>query len=868
MWQVSPGMISLGTRLEWAMQLRAFLITFALLFIATNCDADDIQQAVDSFYSDLTQRVPEQECIGTLIRLGQENNDPQTEARGHLRRGFLKARPRNDESGWRQDIEKGVRLAGAEPSIARAEALMFGGFTKARADNNFDAALADLEAAIQLACELQDNKTITMAHLLAGELYMVKTQYSKSREYALRALHFADLEGFEPQIRTSLYRVLLAFERSRLYDAAAPYAERQKERTPQAQRIQYYAGKQPDYPQTRLAELAGLDEFDMPPALKAQRRAALRLELGCLLHASQPTKAKTFLGRAEKWYREQDDEFGRQVAEVVSTMIPDAGITNEKVLSDFKDAVRTTGSDAFDFFGRDGILYAVDVPGFLEKHNGLKEALQWRTREVQRLKEQTAATVTDPAVAANAFFEEQIAKRKLKAQMNGQEEEMAAERAAFAEERQRFSRTSRILLGIAGLALALLFATRFALISRHRKQLVEEVHRKTASLEEASRAAEDARDQAERADQAKTEFLACMNHELRNPLNAILGSCQLLHHKTSGSAPQPREVETIKASSEHLLQLVNNVLDVSSIEHSEIQLHRTEFDLHQLCRSVNSILELSATARSIAFFCELDSSVPTFVRGDGSKLRQVLLNLCANGIKFTSQGHVRLKLSAQKLGQDNIMLTARVTDTGSGIDPQELERMFQPWNQSSDAKTRRSGNGLGLFICKTFVDRMGGFIKADSTPGSGSEFRMSVPLEIADAQAHQPASTKETSTEKPTVLVVDDNPDNLLVISQLLETMGHATVAAIDKNSALTSLSHNKPAFVFMDIHMPGADGFEILSAMRQTEAGQRARIVAVTGDALESVRQRALDQGFDAFLPKPIRVDSIEKAIRQTVDR
>ncbi|MFK7818436.1 MAG: hybrid sensor histidine kinase/response regulator, partial [Planctomycetaceae bacterium] len=498
-----------------------------------------------------------------------------------------------------------------------------------------------------------------------------------------------------------------------------------------------------------------------------------------------------------------------------------------------------------------------------------QDAAEWRREETVRLRQWANNGTGNAAVSAQSFLEDTLRARRERQRMSGERkqmaaerEEMAVERSDFAEERDRFSRTQLGLMWIAGLAVAGSFGTRMYVVSRHRKQLQEEVNRKTASLQLAKQEAEEARDRAERADRVKTDFLACMNHEIRNPLNAILGYSQVLQQDSTED--RRKDLRGIESSTEHLLQLANNVLDMSSIENGEIEIHKRAFDLHDLCESVDDILQNSAARKSIAFYVEIASSVPRQVVGDESKIRQVLINLCSNGIKFTQEGQVKLALSVVDELNGQFHLRARVTDTGSGMTDEEMGLLFKPYSQSAMSRDQRMGSGLGLYICKSFVERMGGTITGKNQAEGGAEFEMVVPLEIGSTPAEACEKTAEQSppVAGTKILIVDDNEANLQTIARLLNAMGFEAKTAHAKATAIAEVQSWQPDVVFLDIHMPGADGFEVANAIRKTEVGPGVKIIAVTGDAIESVRRRALSNGFDAFLPKPIRMKAIEQAI------
>jgi signal transduction histidine kinase len=856
------------------MRLRfTICLLWCLTVPASDCYAnDEIQTALDKFYASLFDSTvgDPTTAANKLIEIGKRDGDSGTESRGYLRLAFINARPKNEKSGWRDDFALGLKLAGTKQSVQRAEALMFGGFIKARADNKFEEACDDLRAAVAMGRELENDRVIAMVYLMSCELHLVSAELqaanmdgSLASEYALRALYFARATNFGPLKKRSLASVISAMKASRRYAAAVPYAREALEdgSSRAAQELLYLAGERPGYPEELKHCIENLRK--QAPADLSVRTPLPYLQTTYATYSwdKQPEVSREFLEEAMLRFAATRNESRLKNARLLKTMtVSTLGMSSDEVVAAFHVELGATPERRFERVKSQ--LQTLDVAAFYEKHEQWKLAADWRARELAWLRNEQTSDVAG-VQAAKAHFDQEMKRRAIQADVSTAQSAIAAERAGFEEERVEFSRKSKLLWGLAGVALAGAFLTRFVLVSRHRRKLVAEVSRQTESLEGAKREADQSRERAERADAAKSEFLACINHELRTPLNAILGSCQLLQRDNECGS---REFEIINSSSEHLLQLVNNVLDVSSIEHGETTLDECKFDLHALGESVSHIVEHTADKKGIPFQCDIDPSLPQFVYGDEGKLRQILINLCSNAIKFTESGCVRLRLSSVDLDGVPFTLNAEVTDTGTGIPASQLLRMFEPFSQSDEARKNRSGTGLGLYICRTFAEGMGGSISVESRPGFGSEFRLQVPLDVCESGPVTPSIATASVGSGAKILVVDDNRINVEVITGLLAAMGYQAFGAENKQQAMALMEQHEPAAVLMDLHMPGADGFEILELMRATPSGHQAQMIALTGDAIDAVRKRAFDAGFDAFLAKPVRLKQLERALTQGV--
>lgn len=386
---------------------------------------------------------------------------------------------------------------------------------------------------------------------------------------------------------------------------------------------------------------------------------------------------------------------------------------------------------------------------------------------------------------------------------------------------------------------------------------------------------QEAKEHADAANRAKTEFLAHMSHELRTPLNAILGFTQVLLRDRALERSQREHLEVIGRSGEYLLTLLNDVLEMSKIEAGQLVLNPSSFDLARLLSSLEEMLELRATSKGLQLQVVCDENVPQAVRTDENKLHQVLMNLLGNAIKFTQQGRVCLRVCLLEQVDDRATVQFDVSDTGPGIAPEELESLFEAFVQTETGRRSQEGTGLGLPISQRFVNLMGGSITVESELGRGSCFRFALPVTVVRADgvtAAQPARRAiALAPEQPEfrILVVDDKADSRAILRSLLEPMGFAVREAHDGSAAIELWERWQPDLIWMDMRMPGTDGYSATREIRRREAAQptrdrRTAIVALTATVFDRQPAVVLDVGCDDFVSKPFRDEVIFEKMRQ----
>ena len=408
-----------------------------------------------------------------------------------------------------------------------------------------------------------------------------------------------------------------------------------------------------------------------------------------------------------------------------------------------------------------------------------------------------------------------------------------------------------------------------------RKRAEDALHESNRRLAQETERANTLAEKARAASSAKTAFLANMSHEIRTPMHAILGFAQLMRQDAGMGEKQQRYVEAINRSGEHLLALINDILEMSKIEAGSVSINMTTFDVRELLGDLELMFRVGADAKGVGFRVELSGPVPWLVHMDQGKVRQIIINLLGNAVKFTHEGEVVLTACMRQRKEGGFGLVVEVKDTGPGIAAEEMEKLFRPFEQTKSGMGAEGSTGLGLAISQRFAHLMGGSITVESAVSEGSLFRFESPAEIVhpvEPPAKEngarllPVASPVAGRAKPAVLIADDSEVNRLILVKMLETLGCEVREACNGQEAVEVYEEWGPDLVLMDIRMPVMDGLEATRWIRNRPGGRNTPIIAATAGTFDEDRVTALEAGVDGFLGKPFRESDLVEKIGEYV--
>jgi len=404
-------------------------------------------------------------------------------------------------------------------------------------------------------------------------------------------------------------------------------------------------------------------------------------------------------------------------------------------------------------------------------------------------------------------------------------------------------------------------------LARHINNLAQNLEQASLEQQRSMDQLIQTREEAEKANRAKSDFLAMMSHELRTPMNGVLGMLQLLE-TTRMTDEQSEYAALATESTEHLLRVINDILDFSRIERDALQLEGITFNLAELVSASTHAFNHSAQQRNLLLALHIQPGLETMtVKGDPTRIRQILVNLIGNALKFTEQGEVTVRASWDTLDSEQLRFTCTVQDSGIGIHADRLESMFDAFKQADSSISRRyGGTGLGLPIARTLAERMGGTLLAQSEENSGSIFTLQIALPISSnppVGIQQPLDFGPPGDER-NVLLVEDNPVNRTVVKAMLHNMGCTVDVAVDGAQAVVMVEAGQYALILMDCRLPIMDGYEATRRIRQLAGRDRVPIIALTANALQGDRDACLQAGMDDYLAKPFKHADLQQVLHR----
>ena len=800
-----------------------------------------IQEYDDAIYIEGDYQSAKNAANEILSLSGKSSDSRSLEVRGLIRLAYLEIAAGKWGNNWGKNIKACQTLVSQEPTIDRAEFLLYLGSIRGKWQGRFDEGLEKVQEAIWIANHVEDDRTLALAYLKLSELHVFLDQPSLVANNAYKGLTVAKSYGQKSIIVIALRNLVDELIFLGKASEAAEFGKQLLELKPnsfEAMYVLYQLGESnqlEEHVDNRISEVKDLEEEGQN--LGARRasdfgKVLTRSAMG-YLHRHELSKCRERAKLAIPYLQASGDKISlatcRKLLRVAQLEMADDVDKVDKIAEEFGD-----DEDLPDTF----LTIAYAKVGELEK------SLYWKQRVLERKEKRFSREIGFLQQSSESYWESELRLRK--------QTELNDEIISKSTRRVWFLSTIVAL----GLTVCALLGCFYHLLRRERNSLEETVKARTMSLSKAM-------EEASAADRAKGDFLAQINHEIRNPLTAILSYCELL---SSNSERSIEFVAGIESSSQHLRKLVDEILEVSKIESTGLKTDLVEFLPQQTANVINGIMAEQATQKGLKLNCVFTGNHEIKILADQTKIRQIALNLIGNAIKFTENGTVNATFELKEENDPtDANLTIVVQDSGIGIPEEETGKVFDRFTKASNGAAC-DGSGLGLFIVNQLVSCLDGDITLTSELGVGTKAIVCLPVKIVDdsvANSQVRFDDGQNKINDPSfksakrVLVVDDQEMIRITLKLQLEASGMECETTEELERTIDFVENWRPHLVLLDLRMPKHSGFEVIKKIRQSNNSSIA-VYAITGDATERVRQKCVSCGFDGFITKPFKISTI----------
>ncbi len=784
-----------------------------------------------------------------IIRLAARTTNPnETKARGIIRLAYANIATGHWDNQWKNRVEECEALIPAEPSVARAELLLYSGKLIGKwGKHNFEAGLRKVQRARAIANHVDDDRTLALTYVASTELQMFLGRsdmvamhayhgYSVANHHGEQSLKIVALRGLLSNM-IYLHQLAEAGEVAKLLEEISPGS-------PDAKYVMFVTGESTEFRDHVLNAVQKLQaETQQPTGDTTIRQACLGNMLSRLARAyimrNEPTEARKILVLAIPHLEAVHNTISLNACNNY-LQITELALGDDIAVV---DKIAANPSNVFPFE-----QFALFVAAAYNRLGDKEKSNIWMARVLNASAETQTNEISFLKHSSEKFWDMECNLREA--------DHRNREIANAAQVRVWYLSTALAL----GLTVCTLLGGCYYLLRRKSNSLEDIVKLRTGSLYNAMQ-------KANAADQAKSDFLAQINHEIRNPLTAILGYCELL---MMSNKTQNDFVSGIQASSLHLRELVDKILEVSKIETNGLEPQLVEFFPAQTTQDIYGIMTEQTTKRGLRFECVFKGDRNTLISSDETKIRQIALNLLGNACKFTEYGSITATFELRKLDMPSkAELVIDVNDTGIGIEKSQIDEVFGRFTKATNASTL-DGSGLGLFITKRLVECLGGKITLSSSLGIGTRVRATLPVATIDScppptdgnfagAADEQDDSKALSAKR--VLVVDDQPMIRHTLQLQLKSQGLLCETTDNLERAISLVKSWQPDLVLLDLRMPKSSGFDVLKEIRNSP-NSNVPVYAITGDATVSSQQKCYSAGFDGFITKPFKIKLVVEAL------